>query len=413
MTSFLPGRRRAEQFAQVVEGTRTTRDPRVTQLLEVVDHVRRPAAIEPSEQFRTDLRQQLIAEAAAIQRTAGDPAASDAALTRNDTNARDNADVPSGSGNQHGHGPGHRAAGARRLPPRPRTRVLAATTVITLVAGTFGVVSFAREAMPGETLYGLKRSLEETQAVIATNSESRGRHYLASGQARLSELSSLINSERAAGEPDRTSTPEDRNRTEPIDEQQQTNEGTEPEPRTERPDIDPDRVALARSTLQDFAHQTEQGGNLLLEAYQNEHRETSLERLQQFTEESGRELAALAPDLPEELGDSFTEATRVLYELDERIGAFCADCVSLSPEPDQPTPSPTPSEPETPSPSPTSPSPAPTTPNDEQPSPDPTDKVSPQPENPSPIPRLPDEDEQQDEDDNPFPLPTELPFPLF
>jgi Domain of unknown function (DUF5667) len=159
MTSLLATRRRAEDFARLVEGSRRSHDPNVAPLLELVAMLR-PVAIQPSEAFRASLRERLLAVAAERPR---DP-------------SPEVAPVPA-------------VRSAVRTPAR--VRVVAIACAVVLAGGTASTAAAARGALPGDLLYPLKRGLEQSQAAATTNPESRGSTYLDQATTRLGEVSQL------------------------------------------------------------------------------------------------------------------------------------------------------------------------------------------------------------------------------
>ncbi|WP_020579499.1 DUF5667 domain-containing protein [Actinopolymorpha alba] len=159
MTSLLASRRRAEDFARLVENSRHSHDPHVAPLLELVAMLR-PAPVAPSDAFRSSLRERLLSAAAeAPPRLA-----------------------PT-------HNPVPTARGGVRTPTR--LRVIAVAVAVVLAGGMAGTAAAARSAQPGDWLYAIKRGLERTETAVATNAESRGRQYLDQASTRLTEASAL------------------------------------------------------------------------------------------------------------------------------------------------------------------------------------------------------------------------------
>lgn len=161
MTSLLASRRRAEDFARLVEGSRrASDDPDLAPLLGLVTRLR-PADVRPSDDFRRSLRAQLVAVAAERAESGGGADVLEAPVTGT----------------------------TARTPARLRVGAMAASIV--LAGGMVGTAAAARSALPGDLLYPLKRSLERTEALVTTNAESRGLEYLAQASTRLTELSEL------------------------------------------------------------------------------------------------------------------------------------------------------------------------------------------------------------------------------
>ncbi|MEQ7007177.1 DUF5667 domain-containing protein [Actinopolymorpha sp. B17G11] len=264
MTSLLATRRRAEAFARLVEGSRRSHDPNVAPLLELVAMLR-PAGVQPSEGFRTSLRDRLLAVAAERPQDA----------------MPDALPIPA-------------ARSAVRTPTR--LRVVAVAVSVALAGGMVGTAAAARHALPGEFLYTLKRGLEQSEAAVTTNSESRGRQYLGQATTRLTEISSLTDQSVRPG--------------------------------------DTDRLALSQSTLDDFAHDARQGGNLLVEASQLNDSPEPLVRLREFVAASRPQLELIREALPAEAGAAYSDALAVLDQLDQRALELCPQCKPGADDPD-------------------------------------------------------------------------------
>lgn len=356
MTSLLATRRRAEDFARLVDERRQSRDPKIVPLLDLVAALT-PAMIEPAPAFRSSLRERLVS--AAEEMPLGEPAA-----------------------------PTHVARSAVRP---PRVRLVAAAASVALAGGMVGTAAAARTALPGDVLYGLKRSLERTEAGFTSNTESRGRHFLRQAEVRLDETVSLVGGASLNS-------------------------------------AEPEELDLVRGTLSDFVVEAKRGGGLLTQAYRLDHRQAPLVIIRHFVSEARPKLEALQQFLPPTLMPSYDEAMNTLDGLDDTALSLCPDCGTnptggevtlLSAEAPPPSsdsaPAPAPEKKDATSPAPTpnldgiptvppgpfppGPRPGPTTepgPRD----PGPTKAPLPIPPLPNPIPTSPD-----------VPLPTELPLP--
>ncbi|HEX7188688.1 MAG TPA: DUF5667 domain-containing protein [Actinomycetes bacterium] len=165
----LPGRRReAELFAALLDGL-PTRDlsgarpvdlaaradladlAALTRTLVPVEHV-------PRSPFRMALRERLVTEA--NSRVPAVPAQRDAAV----------------------------AAGA---PARPRLRRAVATVALAAVVTGVGASAASTRALPGDSLYGLKRQIESVQLALAGSDLERGRELLEQANSRLGEAERL------------------------------------------------------------------------------------------------------------------------------------------------------------------------------------------------------------------------------
>jgi hypothetical protein len=158
MTSVFSARRRAEEFAALVDGTLGTEArPELTELAGVATLLRVQDAPTLRAEYAADLRARLMAEA---QTALSSP----------------NANLV--------------------LPARPRGRrehrLVAAATAVVFIGGTAGMATAAEHALPGEALYPVKRAIEHAQAGLSTSNAGRGRDLLTQASDRLSEATSLL-----------------------------------------------------------------------------------------------------------------------------------------------------------------------------------------------------------------------------
>jgi hypothetical protein len=93
----------------------------------------------------------------------------------------------------------HRASTLGRLRPRSRwSKSLAAGGLtVGVAAGAFsGVAAASSDALPGDSLYGLKRGMEDIRLDLADNDSARGGLYLDHASTRLSEARRLMERDR-------------------------------------------------------------------------------------------------------------------------------------------------------------------------------------------------------------------------
>jgi hypothetical protein len=164
MTSLLGAKKRAEEFAAVVDGGAdvSTLRPELRELVGVVGTLEREAQVGgqvvPRSEFTTTLREQLMAEAAT-------------SLSSDDI---------------------------LKLPPRKKgtreRRIALAASSFVLVGGTAGMAAAAQNALPGEALYPIKRGLEKAQTGLATSRADQGEDLLAQADNRLVEVKGLFDS---------------------------------------------------------------------------------------------------------------------------------------------------------------------------------------------------------------------------
>lgn len=158
-------RRSAREFAARIDGSLPAVGHELESLVVLAASLR-PVPLSPRPQFRAELRETLVA--AAAQRT-----------------------VPA-------DGP---APGAAPGPQRHRVRRGVALGAALSLIGGFGVAVASTGALPGDSLYGVKRALESAQLRLAHSQLARGRDLLEQADHRLSEAEALAAAEdaRSAG----------------------------------------------------------------------------------------------------------------------------------------------------------------------------------------------------------------------
>ena len=149
----------AQSFEEAWNG-RTPRDEHIAGLVQFAEDLCKVAVAEPSTQFRTDLRAQLMAEAATVLMPL--PAAAP---------HREPATV----------------TGARTR----RRRVAGLTAALIASAGSVTLVASSASALPGEMLYPVKRGMENVELTLHRDDASRGEFQLARASERLAEAGTL------------------------------------------------------------------------------------------------------------------------------------------------------------------------------------------------------------------------------
>ncbi|MGJ9422094.1 DUF5667 domain-containing protein [Aeromicrobium sp. CF3.5] len=151
--------------------SRSTRDIRarrapqddVDALLRTAELLTRSAAIQPTEQFTSDLRARLMTEAADVL-----------------------VAVPATSGTD------RRVAGNVAPAQSPRRRRLAGlAAAIVASTATVGLVSSSASAVPGDVLYPVKRGVESVQLAVHRDDAGRGQTQLDQASERLLEAWTL------------------------------------------------------------------------------------------------------------------------------------------------------------------------------------------------------------------------------
>jgi hypothetical protein len=150
-------RRQVEQFDDLLEGRLAASGHELESLLTVATSIRAPE-IAPSTEFSSALRARLVRETA--QRS---PAA---------------------------RVPAQRTAAAQESRSHRIRQAVAALTAVAIVGGA-GAAAASSGAVPGDSLYGLKRGLEAAQLSLAGSEMARGRELLEQADARLGEAEKL------------------------------------------------------------------------------------------------------------------------------------------------------------------------------------------------------------------------------
>lgn len=260
MTAGFGGRRSAEEFHRSVE--RAAGDPAApasgadVDLLELVAQLRAVERPTPRPDFSVDLRARLMTEAATVLT----PTAARLSLAPKTAPA----------------GPARPARRERRL------AVLVGGFAVASAATSMAVAS--QGALPGDTLYPLKRALEDTSTTIRVDDSSRASNLLGHADVRLAEVEEL------AGEG-----------------------------RVEDPEVVAQTLAL-------FAEQATTASDLAINSYENDGDEASVAQLRDFTASSMERLRGLEDLVPESARGALLTAASVLTGIDERAALLCPGC---------------------------------------------------------------------------------------
>ncbi|WP_232679653.1 DUF5667 domain-containing protein [Nocardioides sp. R-C-SC26] len=252
MNPVFPARRRAEEFhAHLERGASAGAE--WDELAGVVAALRTIERPDPRPEFAADLRSRLMA-------------AAESALA-----------------------PDTAVQLAARQAPAParsrRDRRVAATVggFAILSAGTSMAVA-AQSALPGDTLYPLKRAIENAQAGITDGADQKGTVLLDNAAGRLDEIDRLT---RNGGQDDAT--------------------------------------VIAR-TLDDFAHQATQASDLLLGDYAASGSAAAIEELRTFTATSLAALRDLESSVPREARAALIAAAKVIGLIEQQAASLCPSC---------------------------------------------------------------------------------------
>ncbi|MFF7274867.1 DUF5667 domain-containing protein [Streptomyces griseorubiginosus] len=190
----------------------------------------------------------------------------------------------------------HRASGLGKLRPRSRlTKGLAAGGLsVGVAAGAFGGVAAASsDALPGDSLYGLKRGIEDFKLnYLSDGDDERGVAYLDQASTRLSEARRLM--ERGRGG-----------------------------------HLDHESVGEIRRALSGMQHDASEGHRLLHEAYERDPNSLGpIQALAGFSRSHREAWGALRERLPVQLGDVSDQVSSVFDAIDQEV----APLESLLPE---------------------------------------------------------------------------------
>nr|WP_203593630.1 DUF5667 domain-containing protein [Streptomyces sp. SID9124] len=189
----------------------------------------------------------------------------------------------------------HRASPLRKLRPRSRwTKGLAAGGLtVGVAAGAFGGVAAASsDALPGDSLYGLKRGMEDIHLGLTRDDTDRGEIYLDQASTRLSEARRLMERARSG-------------------------------------DLDHEQLGEIRRTLNGMTHDATEGHRLLHAAYERDGALGPIQTLDTFSRSHRDSWTSLRDRLPVQLTDVGNQVSSVFDAIDEEV----APLQSLLPRP--------------------------------------------------------------------------------
>ncbi len=272
MSDLTRARARAEAFAHAVDhgprhSSRLSDDPELMDAVELAGRLRTAGAVAPRPEFSAELRHRLLEQAAARAATTptvvrSTPDSPDDPVERED----DDASV---TDIRHRHG--------RRI------RLVASTAALVLLGGGIGSAAAAQQAMPGDTLYGMKRSIENVSTQVSVGDDSRGRRELQHAMTRLSEIQALVD-----------------------------NGGGD--------------VATINGTLDEFSGQARKGVSRLVASYQQDGDASSITTVTTFITSARQAIGDLAPKLPPESLKAAVEALSTIEQLAQHTNSACPKC---------------------------------------------------------------------------------------
>lgn len=263
MNPVFPAQKRAERFSSMLEdpsgvassATDSSKHADLVPLVGLVTTLRSTPAPEARPEFVADLRSRLLL-------------AAETALAP-DTAAQ---------------------VEARRQPAQRRTarerRLAVAVGGFALVSASASMSVAAQTALPGDTLYPLKRAIENVHETALRSPDDKGATMLDNASGRLDEVDELS--------------------------------------RTDSQDAD----AIAQ-TLDDFADQAVAASGVLLDDFEETGRQSSLEELRTFAADSLEVLQQLESMVPVAARDSLDQAAAVLDEIERQATDLCRACPPL------------------------------------------------------------------------------------
>ncbi|MFJ8546722.1 DUF5667 domain-containing protein [Streptomyces sp. NPDC093586] len=185
-----------------------------------------------------------------------------------------------------------RARGAHRATSlgkfRPRSRLAKGLTAgglgVTVAAGAFGGVAAASsDALPGDSLYGLKRGIEDFRLGLADGDDERGRAYLDLASTRLNEARRLMERDRGGS-------------------------------------LDHESLGEIRRALSGMRHDASEGHRLLSAVYAHDPDSLApMQALSTFSRSHRETWGALRERLPVQLGDVSEEVSSVFDAIEEDV----------------------------------------------------------------------------------------------
>ncbi|WP_228983526.1 DUF5667 domain-containing protein [Streptomyces sp. DH12] len=188
----------------------------------------------------------------------------------------------------------HRATALRKLRPRSRwSKGLAAGGLtVGVAAGAFsGVAAASSDALPGDSLYGLKRGMEDLTLGLADDDADRGEIYLDHASTRLSEARRLMERGRVG-------------------------------------QLDHESLNEIRRVLNGMQHDVSEGHRLLRLAYERDGRIGPMATLDSFARNHRGTWDGLRDKLPPQLTDVRDQVTSVFDAIDEQVGPLQAQLPS-------------------------------------------------------------------------------------
>lgn len=185
---------------------------------------------------------------------------------------------------------------------RPRSRwskgLAAGGLTVGVVGGAFGGVAAASSnALPGDSLYGLKRGMEDLKLTMADDESDRGQIYLDQASTRLQEARRLLDRGRSAT-------------------------------------LDHEQLGEVRRTLTGMKHDVGEGHRLLYQAYERDGNLGPIQALTAFSKSHRDSWSSLRGLLPAQLGDVGSQVSSVFDAMDQNVAPLQSQ-LPKPPQPDQ------------------------------------------------------------------------------
>lgn len=248
--------RRAEEFDAAVSGrAQGTSQERYAELLDVVNAMRAVPQPAARPEFVADLRSRLMTAAAEMPATPE---------RRTD------------------------AATALRLTPKQKRgsrerRAAALLGGFAVVAASGSMAVASQSALPGDTLYPVKRAIENAHANLESSPQAKASVLLGNAETRLSEVEEL----------------------------------------SSRGDADASEIS---STLQAFKDQTSQASVVAIDAFNSDGSGDALTELRTFASSSMGRLSALDDVLPVDARPALVSAAQTVQSIDQAAYDACPTC---------------------------------------------------------------------------------------
>lgn len=247
--TMMSTRKQAEEFDALLRGDAALEAYRadLAELTEVVTALRSHSPVAPRADFSATLREQLMAEAPLVLRGESKSLA-----------------LP-----------------VRRRGTRER-RLVAAAAAAVFLGGTAGMATAAQNALPGDTLYPIKRTIERAQAQLNTSDAGKGSDLITQADDRLVEVEAML--------------------------------------------AESSKSALVPETLADFSSQANQAAALLVQAYDENDDPKPIEELRAFAARGLTVLQELAKTADPQAQEALAEAARTLLAIDQQAMDVCSIC---------------------------------------------------------------------------------------